>query len=169
MRIFFRGGGTSAKLTWTVAEETWTVADGIGQGWACENSEWRFCPILGSALPPFSLRYLKIISCWPRTAKSTEGCNCLIISDRLLKNMQKRCFLLCKSYAFMVWKLSNDSVKAMLLHRKVIAFTKQKVRKHSFLPLIAVFYALFFSSLHFFVDKIQRAKSPKCPILRILN
>ena len=75
----------------------------------------------------------------------------------------------CKSYAFMVWKLSNDSVKAMLLHRKVIAFTKKKVWKHSFSPLIAVFYALFFSSLHFFVDKIQRAKSPKCPILRILN
>ena len=69
----------------------------------------------------------------------------------------------------MVRKLSNDSVKAMLLHRKVIAFTKKKVRKHSFSPLIAVFYALFFSSLHFFVDKIQRAKSPKCPILCILN
>ena len=62
----------------------------------------RFCPILASVLPPISLRYFKIISCWSRTAKSTEGCNCLIISDRLLKNMQKRCFLLCKSYAFMV-------------------------------------------------------------------
>ena len=28
------------------------------------------------------LRYFKIISCWPRTAKSTEGCNYLIISSR---------------------------------------------------------------------------------------
>ena len=43
---------------------------------------------------------------------------------------------------------------------------KQKVRKHSFSPLIAVFYALFSPILHFFVDKIRRAKSPKCPIQR---
>ena len=37
----------------------------------------------GPSVNALCSRYLKIISCWPRTAKSTEGCNLLIISDRL--------------------------------------------------------------------------------------
>ena len=47
------------------------------------------------------LRYFKIISSWSRTAKSTEGCNYLIISSRFLKSIKKRYFLPSKSYAFM--------------------------------------------------------------------
>ncbi len=53
----------------------------------------------------------------------------------------------------------------MLLHRKVIAFTKKRVRKVVFSRPFAVFYVLFSPGLHFLVNKIQRAKSLKCPIL----
>ena len=34
---------------------------------------------LGPSVNASCLRYFKIISCWPHTAKSTEGCKCLII------------------------------------------------------------------------------------------
>ena len=57
---------------------------------------------LGLSVNALCSRYLKIISCWPRTAKSTEGCNSLIISDSLWKSMKKRWFLRRKSYAFRV-------------------------------------------------------------------
>ena len=53
----------------------------------------------------------------------------------------------------------------MLLHRKVIAFTKKRVRKVIFSRPLAGFYVLFSPGLHFLVNKIQRAKSLKCPIL----
>ena len=36
----------------------------------------------GTSVNASCVRYFKIISCWSRTAKSTEGCNYLIISSR---------------------------------------------------------------------------------------
>ena len=53
----------------------------------------------------------------------------------------------------------------MLLHRKVIAFTKRCAQKVIFSRPLAVFYVLFSPGLHFLVNKIQRVKSLKCPIL----
>ena len=54
----------------------------------------------------------------------------------------------------------------MLSHGKSYAFTKKGTQKAIFLRPLTVFYVCFSLGLHFFVDKIRRAKSPKCPIQR---
>ena len=59
-----------------------------------------------------------------------------------------------KSYAFMVQKLSNDIVKAMLSHCKVIAFTKKRVQKVVFSHPLSVFCPSFSPGLHFLPDMI---------------
>ena len=54
----------------------------------------------------------------------------------------------------------------MLAHGKSYAFTEKGTQKAVFLRPLTIAYALFSPGLHFFVDKIRRAKSPKCPIQR---
>ena len=59
----------------------------------------------------------------------------------------------CKSYRFSSWKLSNDTVKAMLSRKrrwKMMIFAHSKGH--------------FSPGLRFFVDKIKKAKWQKCPI-----
>ena len=60
----------------------------------------------------------------------------------------------CKSYRFSSWKLSNDTVKAMLSRKKRWKMMIFALSKGHFPP-----------GLRFFVDKNKKAKSPKCPIL----
>ena len=52
----------------------------------------------------------------------------------------------------------------MLSHRKVIAFTKKRVRNHWFSHPFYVFHPLFSPGLHFFVDMILIKQWQKCPI-----
>ena len=98
---------------------------------------------LGLSVNASCSRYLKIISCWPRTAKSTEGCNLLIISSGLRKSMKKRWFLRRKSYAFSVWKLSFLIVKAIEWQCKSYAFTKKKMKNDDFRPFKRSFFSWF--------------------------
>ena len=59
----------------------------------------------------------------------------------------------CKSYRFSSWKLSNDTVKAMLSRKKRC---KMMIFAHS--------KGHFSPGLRFFVDKNKKAKRRKCPI-----
>ena len=111
------------------------------------------------------VRYFKIISRWRRTAKSTVDCNLLIISTGLCQGMIKRQLLRRKSYRFILSKLSFHSVKAITLHRESYAFTEVGEQNGQDKPCFSYFYSGNSSGSRFFVDKISKAKSPKCPIL----
>ena len=111
------------------------------------------------------VRYFKIISRWPRTAKSTVDCNLLIISIGLCHFMIKRYLCLLKKYLFNFSNLSFHSVKAITLHRESYAFTEVGEQNGQDKPCFSYFYSGNSSGLRFFVDKISKAKSPKCPIL----
>ena len=52
----------------------------------------------------------------------------------------------------------------MLSHRKVIAFTKKRVRNHHFSHPLSVFYPLFSPRLHLLPDMILIKQWQKCPI-----
>ena len=62
---------------------------------------------------------------------------------------------LYKTYGYLGRKtLSNDDEKAMLLHRKVIAFTKKRVRKVVFSYPFSVFHPSFSPISRFLVNMI---------------
>ena len=70
-----------------------------------------------------------------------------------------------KSYRFILSKLSFHSVKAITLHRESYAFTEVGEQNGQDKPCFSYFYSGNSSGSRFFVDKISKAKSPKCPIL----
>ena len=71
----------------------------------------------------------------------------------------------CQSYHFTVSKLSFHSVKAITLHRESYAFMEVGEQNGQDKPCFSYFHSGNSSGLLFFVGKIKKGKSLKCPIL----
>ena len=70
-----------------------------------------------------------------------------------------------KSYRFILSKLSFHSVKAITLHRESYAFTEVGEQNRQDKRCFSYFHSGNSSGLRFFVGKIKKGKSLKCPIL----